>query len=84
MSRRLRARIVLALLLLLGAGSGGYAFAHTDVLAAITAADLEPSAIPPMLDAIDESGRTGWECRPEKAAAATRAKDAALPEAATP
>jgi hypothetical protein len=81
MSRHLLARIVLATLLLLAAASGGYAFAHSNVLAAISAADLEPSAVPAMLDAIDEHGRTGWECHPEIAAGAKRAGEAALPDA---
>ncbi len=80
MSRHLRARIVLAGLLLLAGVSGGFAAAHANVLAAFSATDLEPSAVPQMLDPIDERGRTGWECRPERAAAATRATDAALPE----
>lgn len=80
MSRHVRTRLVLTALLLLTGASGGYAFAHADVLAAVSGISLEPSAVPDLLDAIDERGRTGWECYPEKAAAAARAHDAQLPQ----
>lgn len=80
MSRHPRGRIVVLMLLLLGAASGGFAFAHADVLAAISGERLEPSALPDLLGPIDESGRTGWECRPEKAASAVHARDAELPQ----
>ena len=72
---------MLATLLLLAGVSGGFAVAHTNVLSAISAADLETSAIPAMLDVIDEHGRTGWACHPEQAAAAKHVHEASLPEA---
>lgn len=81
MSRHVRTRLVLAALLALSGASGGYALAHAGVLAEISGMSLEPSATPDLLDAIDEHGRTGWECHPEKAAAAARAHDAQLPQA---
>lgn len=80
MSRHWRVRLVIAALLVLAGGSGGYAFAHVDALAAISGVTLEPSATPDLLDAIDERGRTGWECRPEKAAQAADARNAQLPQ----
>lgn len=41
---------------------------------------LQPSAAPALLGPITESGRTGWACKPEQAAAATNATAAELPQ----
>lgn len=42
---------------------------------------LAPSESPSLLGPIDENGRTGWACKPERAAAASSARDAELPSA---
>ncbi len=42
-------------------------------------AGLVPSAAPELLGPITESGRTGWECAPERAARARTAAAAELP-----
>jgi hypothetical protein len=41
---------------------------------------LAPSSIPSLLGPIDYSGRTGWDCVPEKTARSERNKDAELPD----
>jgi hypothetical protein len=40
---------------------------------------LVPSSAPALLGPITAAGRTGWECRPERAAAAAGWQDARLP-----
>lgn len=42
---------------------------------------LAPSDTPSLLGPIAESGRVGWACKPEQAAAAKRARAAELPTA---
>ena len=44
---------------------------------------LAPSAAPALLGPITSSGRVGWECKPERAAAAGSWHDAELPRDGT-
>ena len=80
-SNRLVSRIVLAGLLLIAAGSGSFALANGDALTALRDSALAPSDTPSLLGPIDEHGRTGWECKPERAAASTHTDMAELPQA---
>jgi len=57
--------------------AGGLAGAGT--LEAMLDGALQPSAAPAILGPIEESGRAGWDCKPEHAAAASRWQDAELP-----
>lgn len=79
MSRRVVSHIVLIGLLLLGALSLRTAFAGADSLTTIDAASLLPSETPELLGPINETGRTGWACRPEQAASAKAPASAELP-----
>ncbi len=81
MSNRLVSRIVLASLLLIAAGSASFALANGDALTALHDDALAPSQTPALLGPIDEHGRTGWECKPEKAAASSNASMGELPQA---
>lgn len=45
---------------------------------------LQPSADPALLGPITESGRKGWACKPEQAAAARSSQQAELPDATAP
>ena len=55
----------------------GLARASVDELSSLR---LVPSAAPALLGPILESGRTGWECAPERAASAGNARSAELPD----
>lgn len=79
MSRRLLGRILLSALFLLGGFSLHAAFAHAGSVSAIDASGLLPSDAPALLGPINEKGRTGWECKPERAASAVAPKAADLP-----
>jgi len=71
-----------ALLLLAGAlFCGRYAVAGTESLEDQLAGMLTPSAAPALLGPITSSGRVGWECKPERAAAAAPWHQAELPAA---
>jgi hypothetical protein len=59
----------------------GLARASVGELAALR---LVPSAAPTLLGPILESGRTGWECAPERAASAVHVRAAELPDDAGP
>lgn len=65
---------------------GGATFARAAVAATgdLARASLVPSAVPALLEPINELGRTGWQCAAERAATAARASDAELPQAAAP
>jgi len=80
-SNRLVSRIVLASLLLVAAGSASFALANGDALTALRDTALAPSDTPSLLGPIDEHGRIGWECKPEKAAASSSATMGELPQA---
>ena len=81
MSNRLVSRIILASLLLVAAGSASFALANGDALTALRDTALAPSDTPSLLGPIDEHGRIGWECKPEKAAASSSATMGELPQA---
>ena len=73
---------VCACLLLGGAVAGGLGFAVAAAPSAIT--DVLPvPASPQLLGPIEEAGRTGWACVPEKMAEAQGWKDAHLPVGTT-
>jgi len=80
-SNRLVSRIILASLLLVAAGSASFALANGDALTALRDTALAPSDTPSLLGPIDEHGRIGWECKPEKAAASSSATMGELPQA---
>ena len=46
---------------------------------AMLGSQLQPSEAPALLAPIAESGRTGWACKPERAASARRSTDSELP-----
>jgi len=66
-------------LALLTAGSAGFARASIAALDELAGAQLQPSALPALLGPINELGRNGWQCAPERAAKAAHARDAELP-----
>jgi hypothetical protein len=74
--RRLAFGTALALLTVAGAG-----FARASVIAldAVASAQLQSSAIPSMLGPVNELGRNGWQCYPERAAKAPARHSAELP-----
>lgn len=82
---RLWARIVLcgALLTAVCGGAAAGVAGASSVESALEGA-LQPSAAPALLGPITESGRKGWACKPEQAAAASSAQQAELPDAAAP
>lgn len=81
MSREVFRRALLALGFVVAASLGAYgatqAASVADVLAQGT---LNPQA-PALLGPITSAGRKGWECKPERAAAATGSHQAELPPA---
>jgi len=72
---RLLAAALLAATLL----SGRLALAGAASLEDMLAGALTPSAAPALLGPITSSGRVGWECKPERAAAAASWHEAELP-----
>jgi len=83
-SRRLVRPVLLAGLLFAGAGLMGAGFAGAGTLEAMLGGQLLPSAAPALLGPITETGRKGWDCRPERAAAAATSQDAELPSPSQP
>lgn len=79
MSTRPFARLVLAGLLLIAAASLRVAIAGASDLGLSSVDALATSAFPNMLGPINENGRVGWACRPERAAEASKAHMADLP-----
>jgi hypothetical protein len=77
---------LLAAAILAGALFGGrFAIANASGLEDLLAGALAPSGAPALLGPITSAGRIGWECKPERAAAAAAAHDAELPpDAGTP
>ena len=57
----------------------GLAAARAVSLAEVAPAQLIPSEAPALLGPITESGRKGWDCKPEHVAAAVASRDAELP-----
>lgn len=72
---------MLAGLLALSGASASVALANVDALGSIDGRDLAASAGPSLLGPIDEHGRTGWACKPEKAAESADAGMGSLPQA---
>jgi hypothetical protein len=70
-----------AAVLLAGAflGSGRFAAAGAASLEDLLAGALVPSGAPALLGPITSAGRVGWECKPERAAAAAGWHEAELP-----
>jgi hypothetical protein len=81
MFRRLVARPLLVGLLLAGVTGAAVAWANADALAGADVQALVPSGLPSLLGPIDEHGRIGWECKPERAAGAKHANAGELPQA---
>lgn len=81
MFRRMVVRVALAGLLIGGAAGAAIAWANADALTGADVEALVPSAPPSLLGAINELGRVGWACRPERAANAKHARGAELPGA---
>ncbi|HEV2260930.1 MAG TPA: hypothetical protein VGR69_01410 [Candidatus Rubrimentiphilum sp.] len=59
--------------------AGGFGFAEAQSLQAMLDGALAPSAAPALLGPINEDGRVGWACKPERAAGARSWQDAELP-----
>jgi hypothetical protein len=78
---RTRLLRLLAAILLAGASlwSGRVAVAGAASLEDLLAGGLTPSAAPSLLGPITSAGRIGWECKPERAAAAAPWHAAELP-----
>jgi hypothetical protein len=72
-------RVILAAAVLTAAAGAGIASANAPSLFVATAQGLLPSADPALLGPITAEGRSGWQCRPEKAAQASSAQDGDLP-----
>jgi hypothetical protein len=75
--RQLR-RVALVVALALGACAG--AAIGADLLLDDPVSALAPSPAAGLLGPITESGRTGWDCAPERAATARTAAAAGLPQ----
>lgn len=73
-------RVLAALLLAAGfAWSGRVAVAGAATLEELLSGAMTPSAMPALLGPITAEGRVGWECKPERAAAAAGYRQAELP-----
>ena len=57
----------------------GLAFAGAASLQDLAGAKLMPSGVPQLLGSITQAGRKGWECMPERGAAAKGSSAADLP-----
>jgi hypothetical protein len=78
-----RLAFIVAFTLLL-AGGAGLARASWSSLDQLANAQLVPSGPPALLGPINELGRNGWACRPERAARASDAAGAELPDSGGP
>lgn len=77
---RLPARSILTTLAAAAAlAAGGVGLAGAGSLEQMLQGGLTASDIPSLLGPITENGRTGWECKPEIAAAAKSAQGGDLP-----
>ena len=83
MSRTLLLRLVATGLLAGALLCGRLAVASAASLEDLLAGALTPSAAPALLGPITAAGRVGWECKPERAAAAGSWHDAELPPTGT-
>ncbi len=77
---RMPLRLALTLALaLVGVGSVGFAYASVSAIDGIGTDTLTASAPPALLGPVNELGRNGWQCTPEQAALAKKARNAQLP-----
>jgi hypothetical protein len=76
--RRIRWTVLLTLLASLAAASG-IAIGAEATLEDLGHAQIRPSGLADLLGPITDSGRTGWDCAPERAARAVSAREAELP-----
>ncbi|MBV9270412.1 MAG: hypothetical protein JO165_04915 [Candidatus Eremiobacteraeota bacterium] len=74
-------RFAVCVLLAVSILCGRAALADVSSIQSLLDGGLRPSAQPALLAPISESGRTGWACKPEKAAEASGAREAELPDA---
>jgi hypothetical protein len=79
MSSPLIVRTAIAAVLAAAIGCGGAALAKAASLDDLIAGQLIGSDAPPLLGPITSAGRKGWECKPERAAAARLSHEAELP-----
>jgi hypothetical protein len=79
--RTLGPRILAAALLVGALLCGRLALADAASLETLLAGALAPSAAPALLGPITAEGRKGWDCKPERSAAAVSAQQAELPKA---
>jgi hypothetical protein len=83
MSRRPVISILHALIAAAALCAAGAGFAGAQSIEGMLDTALQPSTTPALLGPITESGRTGWACKPEQAAAAKSAAGADLPSTDT-
>lgn len=79
MSTRVLRPLLLAGLIAAGIFGLGAGLAGASSVESMLEGALQPSSAPTLLGPITEAGRTGWACKPEKAAAAKTAQEAELP-----
>jgi hypothetical protein len=79
-SRSLAAPVLAAVLLAGSIFCGRFAVAQAASLETLLAGALVPSSSPALLGPISSTGRTGWECKPERAAASASVHAAQLPD----
>jgi hypothetical protein len=79
--RTLGPRLLAAALLVGALLCGRLALADAASLENLIAGALTPSSAPAILGPITAEGRKGWDCKPERSAAAANAKQAGLPTA---
>lgn len=72
-------RLLAAGLMTAALACGGAALAKAASLEDLLAVQMVASSTPALLGPITSEGRKGWECKPERAAAAARSGDAELP-----
>ncbi|MDQ6929513.1 MAG: hypothetical protein M3126_02440 [Candidatus Eremiobacteraeota bacterium] len=74
-------RFLITFLLAVSLAACTLAFAAAVSLTDLNDSKLAPSGTPQLLGPITQAGRKGWECTPERAAAAKSPISAALPSA---
>jgi hypothetical protein len=79
MSCALARPLLLAVLLMGLLLCGAFAYANAAAIEQELTGQLVPSAAPSLLGPITSAGRKGWDCKPERAAAAVDWKKAELP-----
>lgn len=79
MLTRSRSRLWFVTVLALILSGAGFAIAGAVSLQDLAVTNLLPSSAPALLGPITQAGRKGWECTPERAAAAKQPMAAELP-----